>query len=170
MILGVPPTIIFDQCALCSVQQKSDRFTSISRNRPYFRKKSYQIKDINFASCQASSTQCADGESDKIVLDKKKLLQHEYLTSLWTSKLIYCSFYQHHSPKDPMGVYSSGFLCRIRFSRFGVRPCCSRAARSQKPLKKSHVLSKIANFRRFLASSCSRTAWSHPKPKKSNST
>ena len=78
------------------------------------------------------------------------------------------SFIVHFTSTPPTGaqggVYSSGFSCRIWFSRFGVRPCCFRAARSQKPLKKSHVLSKTAIFRRFFVSGCFKSVWSHPIP------
>ena len=53
------------------------------------------------------------------------------------------SFIVHFTSTPFQGVYRSGFSCRIRFSRFEVQPCCFRAARSHKPLKKSHYITMV---------------------------
>ena len=68
-----------------------------------------------------------------------------------------------------MGVYRTGRTHRNQFSRFGMRPSSLKAGRTQKPLKKSKTLLKLLVLGRFFGSSCSKTWWSHSKPRKSNS-
>ena len=68
-----------------------------------------------------------------------------------------------------MGVYGAGRTHRIRFFRFGMRPSSLKAGRTQKPHKKSKNLLKLLVLGRFFGSSCSKTCWSHFKPRKSNS-
>ena len=93
-----------------------------------------------------------------------------YRLTLWLKHLVYFSTPYEYTPSIPIRVYRSGRTCRIQISRSLLQPCGFEKTRSQKPLKKGQISSKMPKFERFFVSSSFKTWWSHLRPKNSNST
>ena len=79
--------------------------------------------------------------------------------SLRKTELIFISIHYWQRYRAEKGINTSGRTHRITIFRFPGRPRGFRAARCQKPLKKSQEVPKMTKFRMFFVSSSPKTTW-----------
>ena len=91
------------------------------------------------------------------------------IPSQWSKWPKFVSLHYWCAPRGARGVKKSGRILSYQFKGVWVQPWSFRGARSQKRLKFRHFWTNLATFKRFLASSFSKTSWLHPNTLKSSS-
>ena len=97
-----------------------------------------------------------------VKVDFQKVLTASKITGKYTLRkieLIFISIHYWQRSWDEKGIKTSGRTHRIIIFRFPGWPRGFRAARCQKPLKKSQEVPKMTKFRMFFVSSSPKTTW-----------